>query len=102
MRRGKTRTLGDMLGRPHTSWRELFGEWMMVCAVVFLAAWPFAPVEFFTWLVGMGVALLLMASAFIASPIESRLRSIFRRRAEVRDPNHELKIDSPKKGSDVA
>ena len=80
---------------------ENLAEWLGLYAALFLAIWQLAPVEWLTWALGIGIALLVMIIANAFSGNEERLRSIFRRKAEIEDPSHRLLIKNvPNKKGD--
>jgi hypothetical protein len=73
--------------------RETLSEWLVICTSAFLIAWPFVPIGWVGWIIGFGVALALMFAAYLISPVESRLRTMLRRRSEIADPSHEVKLN---------
>ena len=73
---------------------ENLAEWLGVCVALFLAIWQFAPVEWLTWALGIGIALVVMIIANAFSGSDVRLRSMLKRRAEIEDPSHRLSVKS--------
>ena len=71
---------------------ENLAEWLGISAIVFLAVWQFAPVEWLTWVVGFGAALavLLVINAF--SGDEAQFWTMHKRRAEIDDPSHRISV----------
>ena len=73
---------------------ENLAQWLSVCAALFLAIWQFASVEWLTWALGIGIALVVMIIANAFSGSDVRLRSMFKRLAETEDPSHRLSVKS--------
>ena len=73
--------------------RETLSVWVVVGSTAFLIVWSFVPIGWTGWIIGFGVALGLMIAAYLISPVESRLRTMFLRRAEIADPSHEAKLN---------
>ena len=81
---------------------ENLAEWLGISAIVFMAVWQFAPVEWLTWVVGFGAALavVLVVSAF--SGDEARFWSMHKRRAGIDDPSHRISVKkAPHADADV-
>ena len=77
---------------------EYLAEWLGIWALVFVAFWQFAPVDWITWVIGFTAAIvvLLMVNAF--SGDEARLRSMLKRRTEIEDPSRRISVQkAPRK-----
>lgn len=67
-------------------------EWLGISAIVFLAVWQFAPVDWLTWVVGFGAALAVVLVAGAFSWDEARFWSMHKRRAGIDDPSHRISV----------
>lgn len=77
---------------------EYFAQWLGIWALFFLAVWQFAPVDWLTWAIGFGAAIVVLLAVNAFSGDEARLRLVLKRRAEIDDPSHRISIqNAPRK-----
>jgi hypothetical protein len=84
------------MNQPNRPPRERLAEWILLGGFMFLAIWPFVPVEFVVWVAGFSGAVCVVVAAYVMAPDDSRIKSMFGRRSKVEHPTDRVTL--PPKG----